>query len=161
MCDDVCFVLVSKRRCAPSQVPFSHDKLCLTGFLLVCSSSTVFTLPQGRLLSFLGFLPEGHILDVPNAALGVLYYPYILFLSHYLPSFLTRTIVSVAFASSVFLAYQLTFVIYELCVLCWSTHIVNTLLFLQFVVRPILMGTTKTAAAQQNNGVPKGKAKVY
>ena len=134
----------------------------LNVILLVRSSSTVFTLPQGRLLSFLGILPEGHILDVPNAALGVLYYPYILFLSKYMPSLLTRTIVSVAFASSVFLAYQLTFVIYELCVLCWSTHIVNTLLFLQFVVRPLMMDITKTAVtAQQNNGAPKSKAKVY
>lgn len=48
-------------------------------------------------------------------------------------------ITSAAMASSVLLAYQLTFVIVELCVLCWSTHVINSILFYRTVVvgRPV------------------------
>ena len=33
--------------------------------------SNVFQLPEGRMLSYFGIVPEGSILDVPNAALGM------------------------------------------------------------------------------------------
>lgn len=32
--------------------------------------SNVFQLPEGRMLSYFGIVPEGSLLDVPNAALG-------------------------------------------------------------------------------------------
>eukprot|EP00339_Tiarina_fusa_P008251 CAMPEP_0116998542 /NCGR_PEP_ID=MMETSP0472-20121206/1575_1 /TAXON_ID=693140 ORGANISM="Tiarina fusus, Strain LIS" /NCGR_SAMPLE_ID=MMETSP0472 /ASSEMBLY_ACC=CAM_ASM_000603 /LENGTH=90 /DNA_ID=CAMNT_0004697721 /DNA_START=39 /DNA_END=308 /DNA_ORIENTATION=+ len=38
------------------------------------SCSAVFQLPEGRMLSYFGIVPDGHMLDVPNAVLGVLYY---------------------------------------------------------------------------------------
>ena len=102
-------------------------------WLSIIRYSTVFTLPVGRLLSYFNLVPHGHVLDVPNAVLGAAYYSYILLLSPFLPGVVTRAAVCGAFASSLFLAYQLTFVIVELCVLCWSTHFINTILMYQLV----------------------------
>ena len=33
-------------------------------------NSNVFQLPEGRMLTYFGIVPEGSLLDVPNAALG-------------------------------------------------------------------------------------------
>eukprot|EP00555_Chaetoceros_dichaeta_P015145 CAMPEP_0198261854 /NCGR_PEP_ID=MMETSP1447-20131203/10494_1 /TAXON_ID=420782 /ORGANISM="Chaetoceros dichaeta, Strain CCMP1751" /LENGTH=118 /DNA_ID=CAMNT_0043949901 /DNA_START=28 /DNA_END=381 /DNA_ORIENTATION=+ len=38
------------------------------------SCSHAFTLPEGRLLTYLNIVPHDHFLDVPNAVLGILYY---------------------------------------------------------------------------------------
>jgi uncharacterized membrane protein len=91
------------------------------------SCSAVFALPQGRMLSYFGLIPEKHALDLPNAALGVLYYAALL--SGLLFEPILSLAVATAWASTVFLAYELTFVVPELCVLCWSTHVINTTLF--------------------------------
>ena len=99
------------------------------------SCSTVFGLPVGHLVSYFGIVPQGHALDVPNAVLGVLFYIWQLLLADTFPT-LNKGITTVAFLSSVFLAYQLTFVIVELCVLCWSTHVINTILLYKTVIAP-------------------------
>lgn len=80
------------------------------------------------MLSYFGIIPEGHFLDVPNALLGAIYYVYMLLLSPSFPIELTYFMAMAAFSSSVFLAFQLTFVVKELCLLCWSTHVINSLL---------------------------------
>lgn len=96
------------------------------------SCSKVFALPQGRMLSYFGVVPAGSLLDVPNAALGMVHYTYMLLFSsrnRSMPALLTNFMVAAAFGSTVFLAYQLTFVVPELCVLCWTTHVINTYVF--------------------------------
>jgi uncharacterized membrane protein len=91
--------------------------------------SAVFAMPVGKMLSYFGLVPSGSILDVPNAALGILFYSWQLLLgSKRELTDLTHLITVGAMASSVFLAYQLTFVIVELCLLCWTTHVVNSIL---------------------------------
>jgi vitamin-K-epoxide reductase (warfarin-sensitive) len=91
-------------------------------------------------LSYFGLVPHDSLLDLPNAALGILYYSWILLFIDMPISLLQRLlnpmIASAAMASSLFLAYQLTFVLKELCVLCWTTHVINTLLFYNVVLRP-------------------------
>lgn len=91
-------------------------------------ASQVFQLPQGRMLTYFGLVPEGSVLDVPNAVLGSIFYFYMLVFSSYAPREVTYFMTLAAFASSVFLAYQLTFVVKELCLLCWSTHVINSTL---------------------------------
>jgi hypothetical protein len=105
----------------------SHVFRSFTGFL-----STVFTLPVGRLLSYFGVVPHGHVLDIPNAALGVIYYTWHILLSD-VSQLLTSAMTILAFLSTVFLAYQLTFILHELCILCWSTHVINTWLMYKMV----------------------------
>jgi uncharacterized membrane protein len=103
--------------------------LCDIEFL-GASCSKVFALPEGRLLSYLRLVPPHHILDVPNAALGCMYYIAYLAL-HNIRSkqwiFLSvglDLVVVLAFWSTIFLAITLTR-LHELCVLCWTTHVIN------------------------------------
>ena len=94
-------------------------------------SSAVFQLPEGKLLSYLGIVPSDHILDVPNAVLGFLFYSCIFLLEHFL-SHKTIDIKRImllaknclAMASSLFLALAL-WRLRELCLLCITTHLIN------------------------------------
>ena len=97
------------------------------------SCSTVFSLPQGRMLSYFGIVPEHSVLDLPNAALGLMHYLYLLTLRPFMPIRFTYFMIIMAFGSTVFLAYQLTFVLFELCILCWSTHVINTYNFYSYL----------------------------
>jgi len=93
------------------------------------SCSSTFSLPEGKLVSYFGIIPEGHLLDVPNALLGAIFYTYWLVLGTKLPRF-TFAISTTAMMTAVFLAYKLT-VLHELCILCWSTHVITTRLMIR------------------------------
>ncbi|GAX24682.1 hypothetical protein FisN_4Hh240 [Fistulifera solaris] len=93
------------------------------------SCSKTFSLPEGKLLSYFGIVPSGHALDLPNAALGSVFYAQLLVLRQPI-----RLFVCAAMMTSIFLAYQLTFVLGDLCILCWSTHIINSILFYKIVL---------------------------
>ncbi|EJK53871.1 hypothetical protein THAOC_26609, partial [Thalassiosira oceanica] len=54
------------------------------------SCSAVFSLPEGKMMSFFGLVPEGHPLDVPNGVLGVIFYVYT-FIRHFLGTKTRRT----------------------------------------------------------------------
>lgn len=102
------------------------------------SCSAVFAMPQGKLLSYFGIVPHDHILDVPNAALGMIYYSIICINGFILaknnmalPLPLIKIFSASAMASSVYLAIVLTG-LKELCILCWTTHVINTLLTFYF-----------------------------
>lgn len=103
------------------------------------SCSNVFQLPEGRMLSYFGVVPEGSLLDVPNAALGLVYYSYWLFLAKSVPSPITIFISSMAMASSIFLAIKLV-LLGELCILCWSTHVINSRLYWSVITNLVLGG---------------------
>jgi uncharacterized membrane protein len=132
--------------------------------LLLCCFlcfSAVFQLPEGRMLSYFGIVPDGHILDIPNAGLGVLYYSFWLLVMPMLPKQLNFLASSAAMASSVFLACRLV-ILKELCILCWSTHVINARLwwraFSMFVANKPM--STQPQQQQGTAGSPL-KAKVY
>jgi len=94
---------------------------------LNASCSNVFALPQGKLLSYFGIVPENSPLDLPNAALGMAHYLVLLLIKDTAAlQTVVQGLVAVSFATTVFLAYTLTFIVPELCILCWSTHVINT-----------------------------------
>ncbi|KAG7352306.1 vitamin K epoxide reductase family protein [Nitzschia inconspicua] len=68
------------------------------------------------------------ILDVPNAALGWVYYTIWIVVAPKLPPKFVLLVASLAMASSVWLAVQLL-MLKELCLLCWSTHVINSRLW--------------------------------
>jgi uncharacterized membrane protein len=80
------------------------------------------------MLSYFGIVPDGHMLDVPNAVLGVVYYTIWLLVLPRLPKIMLFIVASMAMSSSVFLAAKLT-IMRELCILCWSTHVINSRLW--------------------------------
>mmetsp|Transcript_35163 Transcript_35163/g.85169 ORF Transcript_35163/g.85169 Transcript_35163/m.85169 type:complete len:200 (-) Transcript_35163:1088-1687(-) len=114
--------------------PCFYSSSCETSSLLITfprsSISSAFSLPEGKMMSYFGIVPEGHLLDIPNAFLGVLYYTYWLALRPMFPVPLTTAISTLAMMSSVFLAYKLL-VLQELCLLCLSTHLINLRLVLR------------------------------
>ena len=79
------------------------------------------------MLTYFKIVPPGSLFDVPNAALGLIYYHIVLLLSNTLPSKLIFAISVGAMSASVFLAIRLV-QLNELCILCWTTHIINTTL---------------------------------
>ena len=96
---------------------------------LGASCSATFALPEGRMLSYFGLVAEKSPLDVANAVLGALYYTYVMLYSMQItssifPLGLTFFANTMAMASSVFLAYKLL-VLKKLCLLCWTTHVLN------------------------------------
>ena len=84
-------------------------------------------------MSYLGLVPVDSILNVPNAALGAVYYFYQLVLQSHFPYAMTVFAALAAMASSIFLAYHLT-LLQELCILCWTTHVLNALLLYDTLV---------------------------
>jgi uncharacterized membrane protein len=98
------------------------------------------------MLSFFGLVPRGHVLDVPNGVLGMLFYAYTIIRYFIVGKTTSRehrgivalfgsnavilVISSLALASSVFLGMKL-YRIRELCVVCVSTHIINTTLWIR------------------------------
>lgn len=80
-------------------------------------------------MSYFGLVERHSDLDIPNALIGVLYYTYMLVLRGYVPSLTTKLAASMAFLTTIFLAYHLTFTVKELCLVCWTTHVLNTLLW--------------------------------
>lgn len=100
------------------------------------SCSQVFALPEGKMLSYFGVVPEGSLLDVPNAALGLLYYTLVFLSEQCLTKsdgvlFVTFGLNCGAMSSSIFLAVKLI-QLGELCILCWTTHVLNTLLLVHY-----------------------------
>mmetsp|Transcript_5401 Transcript_5401/g.11764 ORF Transcript_5401/g.11764 Transcript_5401/m.11764 type:complete len:168 (-) Transcript_5401:249-752(-) len=97
------------------------------------SCSATFALPEGRMLSYFGIVPKGSALDVPNAVLGALFYTYIILNETLvqLPLGLTFFATCMAMSSSIFLACKLI-ILKKLCLLCWTTHVLNFLLIVHY-----------------------------
>jgi len=118
------------------------------------SCSNVFQLPEGRMLTYFYIVAEGSFFDVPNAALGLVFYSYWLFLMPVLPNALTLTVSSMAMASSVFLAIRLV-ILKELCLLCWSTHVVNSRLFWSVMSNLVLGGNNNSSTVKKQKIVKR------
>lgn len=91
-------------------------------------------------MSYFGVVPKDSALDVPNAALGLMYYTFIFLLEQFLLVTKTRTglilygtfvLNCAAMSSSIFLAVKLIH-LGELCILCWTTHLLNSLLLIHY-----------------------------
>lgn len=91
------------------------------------------------MMSKLGLIEKGSMLDVPNAAYGVLFY--ICAMVHWKLTFLPKVARSLLMlaasalscASSVWLAYALYFELKDACIVCISTYVVNTVIFIASV----------------------------
>lgn len=120
----------------PNSAPDSFTPLCDIE-AIKASCSNVFAMPEGHLLSFWGIVPKDSILNVPNAALGTVFYCTMLL--HYLlvvsgpaargnfSTYLVKFMTVCAMSSSIWLASVL-WRLRELCLLCISTHMVNSVI---------------------------------
>jgi Vitamin K epoxide reductase family. len=117
------------------------------------SCSQVFALPEGKMMSYFGVVPKDSVIDVPNAALGLIYYSFIFLSEQFLLTrsgrrtdlilYVTFALNCAAMSSSIFLATKL-FQLGELCVLCWTTHLLNSLLLIYYFRRLLLKNKKMT-----------------
>ena len=95
------------------------------------------------MLSYFSLVPKGSPLDVPNAVLGALYYTFVILYDVKalpLPLGVTFFATCMAMSSSIFLACKLI-ILKKLCLLCWTTHVLNFLLIVHYGM--LLGGKTK------------------
>ena len=89
------------------------------------------------MLSYFGIVPKGFVLDLPNAALGMVFYTAALVHDAVIGSLLgcgSRAARWVMFAASLLSIGASTFLIYTLiamndfCVVCAATHVINSVI---------------------------------
>ena len=107
-----------------------------TGVYYQWFSSSVFWIPkicqlkQDSCMTVLG-TPRAKLFGVPNSAFGIVLYAYlILNLFFSFPLLLALIVLGLAVVRSVYLAYSLLFVTKIPCPLCFTTHVINLILFL-------------------------------
>ena len=147
-------------------------------FIHTIHCSAVFSLPEGKMLSYFGIVPHGHVLDIPNGVLGMIFYTYTIiryFVTRKMNQKLKRLnsvvnhkdndkklkpnilfassvnmiISTLAIASSLFLGRKL-WILKELCVVCVSTHIINTTLWMRAIDE---LATPNTSSSMDNPNV--------
>ena len=130
-----------------------YEAMCdTTIFGYVVSCSKVFESKYGKMLSLFGIVPTilPPLFDVPNAAIGVVFYVCAIILP-YLRCFSKNTQATLMFAASslsccvcVYLACILAFVLKDFCIVCASTYVVNALVWVQSMRDYCNSGGSKT-----------------
>jgi len=91
------------------------------------SCTQVFNSPPGHLLSYWNLVSTNSILNIPNAALGVIFYTAMLISQTSFPSmiWLQQSMSTMAVLASIYLLYVLVFVLKDICLVCLATHLIN------------------------------------
>ncbi|KAF6023079.1 VKORC1L1 [Bugula neritina] len=119
------------------EIDTSYVALCDINPSVSCSK--VFTSKWGRGLGLLeNIVGRHHVLNQPNSVFGIIYY-IICIISEMTTSLMAVKLVVAAsilsFASCLWLAYILFFVLNDVCVVCISMYVVNTTLLIGSIVR--------------------------
>ena len=117
-----CYALyVEHKTAAASVMGQEYEALCDIKWLGV-SCSKVFKSKYGKMLSLFGIIPKGHVLDQPNAALGIIFYgcAFILPFLRKIPLGLRVTIMlaasALSCAVSCYLGYVLAVILKDFCI---------------------------------------------
>lgn len=125
------------------------------------SCSTALTSKYGKVLSLWGLVPKGSALDVPNAALGSVFYAVVLGFPYWRGAagaaapglLLAGSVASLAF--SLYLAYVLRFILHDFCIVCFSAYCVNTAVFAAAVSLVRAGGERAAAGARGRRESPR------
>ena len=117
-----CYALyVEHKTAAASVMGQEYEALCDIKWLGV-SCSKVFKSKYGKMLSLFGIVPKGHVLDQPNAALGIVFYvcTFILPLMRKIPQGVRATAMlaasTLSCAVSCYLGYVLAVILKDFCI---------------------------------------------
>ncbi|XP_065173512.1 vitamin K epoxide reductase complex subunit 1-like protein 1 [Atheta coriaria] len=107
----------------------NYEAMCDISEHMSCSK--VFTSQYGKGFGFIGkLLGEKSPLNVPNSLVGIMAYSLLATLAQSNSLFITKmsyVLVLVSNLFSLYFAYILYFVLYDFCVVCVSTYVVNFL----------------------------------
>jgi vitamin-K-epoxide reductase (warfarin-sensitive) len=99
------------------------------------SCSRVLTSEYGHIFSYIGLFPKNSVLDQSNAFFGLLFYIMVAFLS--LSSERTAFVKRISFflgitglGMSLILGYILSFILFDICLVCVSSYVCNTVIFI-------------------------------
>ncbi len=117
-----CYALyVEHKTAAASVMGQEYEALCDIKWLGV-SCSKVFKSKYGKMLSLFGIIPKGHLLDQPNAALGIIFYgcAFILPFLRKIPRGVRVTLMlaasTLSCAVSCYLGYVLAVILKDFCI---------------------------------------------
>ena len=79
--------------------------------------------------------PRAKIFGVPNSAFGIVIYSYLILGAFFFSPMIGLALISLALLRSLYLAYSLIFITKIPCVLCFTSHAINLLLFLLHLVK--------------------------
>lgn len=79
--------------------------------------------------------PRAKIFGIPNSALGIALYSYLILNGFFFPPVTGLVLISLALLRSLYLAYSLIFITKIPCPLCFTSHGINLLLFLLYLCR--------------------------
>ena len=120
--------------CVSSYALYVESRLGEKGYEAMCdfsesaSCSAVLGSEYSHILSMSGLVSAGSKLDIPNAALGLVFY--FLSLAHgVFPPVLVLAAATVALAFSAYLAYVLAYVLKDFCLVCVASYILNVVIF--------------------------------
>ena len=122
-----------------------HKAATEDGFEAFCdisdevSCSKVFLSEYGRIFSHLGLIPKDSVLDQPNAFFGVVFYLLFSIISvgfskSEIGKLLLLAMSSMSMLLSAYLAYILTDILQDKCIVCFSTYICNISLFIGSII---------------------------
>ena len=74
--------------------------------------------------------PRAKLFGIPNSAFGIGLYLYLILGLFSFPPKVAFVLITLAFLRSIYLAYSLLFITRIPCPLCFTTHVINALLFL-------------------------------
>lgn len=76
--------------------------------------------------------PRAKIFGIPNSAMGIFAYAYVLLDLFYFPAVFGFGLITLALIRSIYLAYSLLYVTKIPCPLCFTSHAINLTLFLVY-----------------------------
>ena len=79
--------------------------------------------------------PRAKIFGVPNSLLGIGFYSYFILDLFWFPDVVGLAFATLAFLRSIYLAYSLIFVTKIPCPLCFTSHAINTAIWLIYLCR--------------------------
>eukprot|EP01138_Halocafeteria_seosinensis_P013338 gb/GECG01013624.1/.p1 GENE.gb/GECG01013624.1/~~gb/GECG01013624.1/.p1 ORF type:complete len:164 (+),score=13.32 gb/GECG01013624.1/:1-492(+) len=114
-------------------IDINYDALCDVNSYIQCSK--VFLSEYGHIMEKFGILSHDHPLNLPNAGFGLVFY-ICAFLHDEFPLPLHVRTVMMFLASALsavfsgYLAYILTVVLQDFCIVCVSTYVITTVIFI-------------------------------
>jgi len=83
--------------------------------------------------------PRAKLFGIPNSVFGIFVYSYLMFDQFFLAPIFGLILLGFAVARSIYLAYSLLFMTKIPCPLCFTSHIINVVLFL-IVLKMVIFG---------------------
>jgi len=93
---------------------------------------TVCQLKEANCMTVLG-TPRAKIFGIPNSVFGIIIYSYVIVNLVFFGPHLGLILLALALIRSIYLAYSLLFVTKIPCPLCFTSHMINLVLFLTYV----------------------------